>query len=764
MRQVDGLIVALFGRQARVDRDVLGDPGNAVAAACGMEPYDCVSSLFGIYIHELDVAWVSVATVAAFRGCGVFLVPFAPGSEPFLVPSTGATPVSWFDYLMSKSSLELHVPRSCLRGRAAVSGSDDVMFVVAQFGVNGRIRLGPNQRRPERSFHLISEGRRPMHLPVHPELLARPSPLADSLAPTIKNDTAPASPPFVSPASSSPPCPRWTKWQVAHVASRTRRFPYPKLRSMALAIMDGSYNSFVGDPRKAVFRPDRHRFAPEKTALLIGKLDKAVASSAMWGPLPFCPFPFARPYPPGLVKKNKYEPTCTKVRLTSDMGAGGKESVNELDVNPHLISTHFSVSSFVNVALSFGSGLVIAEDDVQDAFKMNPINQDLMHTVVTMVETDEGPAFYGDLAHNFGHVASEYGWQAEISLVEWLARQEPNMESLFIYVDNDWQFFPLGANVPQQVAATDLFFESLGVTRNKKRVGSTGSVLGWEFDVAGKSHLGRCVLKIAGPKLENYRNRIIGLESKRSISLKEVEWAAGTTCWLAEAIPGGCAYVAPFYRCKAKLERVLKSKPGLTKGTAQMVQAPDVRESLLFWRRFVLDWEGEVPMVIGFGPFRLPEVRGWVDTSGEHMRSGGLLFIPSSKSLLAFSKELSSNDKEAAQGVKSIVSATIELQGIRIWARMFFQKFCARKSSLIETDSETASQALARGYSGNSGMLSAVRDSNMLACRFSANYRVRFTPRSFATMQCVDALSRGRIDEAQCIAVKVFGKHFSLVR
>jgi hypothetical protein len=31
-------------------------------------------------------------------------------------------------------------------------------------------------------------------------------------------------------------------------------------------------------------------------------------------------------------------------------------------------------------------------------------------------------------------------------------------------------------------------------------------------------------------------------------------------------------------------------------------------------------------------------------------------------------------------------------------------------------------------------------------------------------MQCVDALSRGRIDEAQCIAVKVFGKHFSLVR
>ena len=233
MRQVDGLIVALFGRQARVDRDVLGDPGNAVASAFGMEPYDCVSSLFGIYIHELDVAWVSVATVAAFRGCGVFLVPIAHGSEPFLVPSTGAPPVSWFDYLLSKSALVLHVPKSCLRGRAAVSGSDDVMFVVTQFGVNGRIRLGPNLRRPERLFHLVSEGLRPMHLPVHPELLACPSPLADSLAPTIENDTAPASLPFVSPAGSSPPCPRWTKWQVAHIDISPRVQSSSRTRSSA---------------------------------------------------------------------------------------------------------------------------------------------------------------------------------------------------------------------------------------------------------------------------------------------------------------------------------------------------------------------------------------------------------------------------------------------------------------------------------------------------------------------------------------------------
>ena len=42
-----------------------------------------------------------------------------------------------------------------------------------------------------------------------------------------------------------------------------------------------SYNSFVGSPQKAVFLPDRHRFNPAKTQLLIAKLNEAVASSAM---------------------------------------------------------------------------------------------------------------------------------------------------------------------------------------------------------------------------------------------------------------------------------------------------------------------------------------------------------------------------------------------------------------------------------------------------------------------------------------------------
>ena len=64
-------------------------------------------------------------------------------------------------------------------------------------------------------------------------------------------------------------------------------------------------------------------------------------------------------------------------------------------------------------------------------------------------------------------------------------------------------------------------------------------------------------------------------------------------------------------------------------------------------------------------------------------------------------------------------------------------------------------------------MVSAIRDSNTLAYLHSANYRVRFIPRrSFATVQalCVDALSRGDTDTAQCIAVKVFGKRFSWAR
>ena len=185
--------------------------------------------------------------------------------------------------------------------------------------------------------------------------------------------------------------------------------------------------------------------------------------------------------------------------------------------------------------------------------------------------------------------------------------------------------------------------------------------------------------------------------------------------------------MVPLYRCKAKLESRLRTKPACTKTTIHIDQSPEVRESLLFWMRFVLNWKGAVPMVVGFGPFRLPDVRGWVDTSGEHMHALGRPLVhpvvqaPPGVLQGAVLQRQSGGPRREVHRLGDH-PATIELQGIHIWARMFFPKFCARKSSLIETDSETASQALARGFSGNTvtaaGMLSAVRDSNMLACRF----------------------------------------------
>ena len=427
-----------------------------------------------------------------------------------------------------------------------------------------------------------------MHLPVHPELLSRPSPLAAESAPSRKDDTAPAAPPFESPDGCVIPSPRDSKWNIPLVTDRTRDFPYPALREMAISIMDGSYNSFVGDPHKAVVWPGRYTFSQEVTTQLLAKLNKAAQSSAMWGPLPFCPFRFARPYPPGLVPKHRRDPDSKEVRLTSDMGAGGKQSVNQLDRNPLLLATHFSVTSFVNLCLSFGVGLIIAQDDVEDAFKMNPINEALMHTVVAMVMTKEGPQFFGDRAHNFGHVASEYGWQAESALVEWLLRQEPGINDVYLYVDDDWQFFPFGSDVAAGVAATDDFFSDLGMTRNKKNVGTSGKVLGWLFDVANKGPLGRCILSLAPAKLKFYKDEFAAIQGRVVISLKEAEWLAGTSTFLSEAIPGTCTYVAPFNLVKLKLLSQHRRRPKCPKSAIECTQSPLVRMNRGSRREYVV--------------------------------------------------------------------------------------------------------------------------------------------------------------------------------
>jgi hypothetical protein len=59
-------------------------------------------------------------------------------------------------------------------------------------------------------------------------------------------------------------------------------------------------------------------------------------------------------------------------------------------------------------------------------------------------------------------------------------------------------------------------------------------------------------------------------------------------------------------------------------------------------------------------------------------------------------------------------------------------------------------------------MYSSIEEIFLLAARQHARLRIRATPAQFASLQIADHLSRDRVQDAQCLAVKVFGRPLHL--
>ena len=262
------------------------------------------------------------------------------------------------------------------------------------------------------------------------------------------------------------------------------------------------------------------------------------------------------------------------------------------------------------------------------------------------------------------------------------------------------------------------------------------------------------VLRCPEDKYLFIRDRIVALASCPSLTLEDVRWLAGILAWLSEGVAAGVPYVAPFVAMSAVLERECTRRNSPAGGVSRRTTA-HATEALSFWARFLPSWTRLCPMVAGFGPFDVPDVRGWVDTSTVHKRVGGVFYCPGTRTLLGFTRPLSATDCASGAGSLADVSAVFELVGIRVWMRLFHAR-CARLRLLLETDSEAAMLALAKAFSVKAGMLDPVRDVWALAARQYTRLRIRATPRSFPTMVMADHLSRGDFQAARCIAAQVF--------
>lgn len=764
IRQVDGHMVCLYGRDARIERDVCASSfEQSFTNSFGLRPYDCISTFNGLFVHDFHVMPECVAAAASLRACGAFLVPVCPGAAPSITLNGVTLP--WFDFLLKSKVLSFKIPRSSVSGSRWQGG---VMIIVAQFGRNGRLHLGVNPRRPECDFVLTPEYPCDRKLPVHPELIARSSPLADALSPDGSMDRAPRAPVWIAPPGAPVPTPSASRWPVENMKLWSIEFPYPDIRDFAVQGMEGTLDLFVGDIEKPVFFEDRFRFTPEVAVQIYDNCSKLVADGVQWGPLPYCPFPYARPYPPGLIKKFKYKPECNKMRLKSDCSAGSPYSVNDLGYSPLLLQTHFNVPSFVNLCVWHGVGLQVSGADLKSAFKMNPNHPDLMGLFVTMVDHPVlGRSFFGDRANYFGWRQSEWVFQTQLALVGWLHGRW-GVKDVYFYVDNDYQFHPLGSDVQARVALLEDSMSKVGWGgryRHERFSGTVGKVLGWEYDLASQHPEGPLCLICAEDKFVFVSALLDKWVVATQMSLSEARQAKGYMQFLCEGFTLSRAFAAKVSVFCELLERKFRKaravSPSSSPDSCHMNVTLQARRCFSLYHQLFVGWSRRSPMIMGFGPFCLPEIRGWVDTSTSLKRVGGVFFEIATGILLGFSRLLSDEEAAACKGVSADVSAAFELMGVCLWWRLFHGR-CNRKRVLLETDSEAGMLAAEKAFSPNAAMYASVQESFLLAARQHARLRIRATPAHFPTLVVVDHLSRDRVQEAQCVAAKVFGRALHL--
>jgi len=398
---------------------------------------------------------------------------------------------------------------------------------------------------------------------------------------------------------------------------------------------------------------------------------------------------------------------------------------------------------------------------VPKAFKLNPANPALLPLHVTQLAGPHGIEYYVERCNTFGWGPSEWGWQVELALIEWCLERR-RVTQTRAYVDNFYRLHPPGSDVR---ARAQLFFDSmgeLGIPLHEEGTGTVFGALGWDFDLDPVDHPRGwpMVLKCRQDKLGFYRSRFCEWERCPSMTLKDIESAQGIAQFLATAFPAGAAYVAPLIAL-AKQAKAVAKKRGSASATVRV--SDEARETLHFFAAMLAEWDGTCPLTCGFGPAAPPECYGWVDAATvEGHGCGGVFWDPDRCVLLGFARRWTPEELERAEaGLERVSTGCLESLGVLEWI-LTFVLLCERRRVLLCADNEAAVLAHRRTFSSSGPMRDALR-----TCRIEAgqqHVRLRLRQVEGARFNPIaDALSHLRVEEAKCMARKLFGVELTMV-
>ena len=770
VEQIDGLIYCMFG--LRLERDVMASALEAsLCLTWGCRPYESLGTSLGLYFGAAGVMPQAVAVAASHRACGVFIVPRV-GSLDSVFISDGKVSKPWWSWVTEQAKFVFLLPANACNPPLGFPAA----AVLTNFGRNIKFKSKRPAEARDGSISLECcvrhHGR--VVLPPFPDLLHRVSPRADADCPGVVDDVAVASRPFAPlPADEGPlPLPRVSPWSLKafeHVAST---FPFPSTAALALEVMNGTLDPFCGDRTKTVDVPTATH-SPEHARLLREKMVADVACGFVAGPFSAPPYSNARTTNVYAVPKEKYVPS-TKIRpvhnLSQSTASGSQRrlsrskaapgSINALCFSPHFLSSHLTVRTLCNVVVSLGHGTTFSWGDVPKAFKHNPSNSALMFLHVTKLLTEEQKLeFYVECANSFGWVPSEWGWQAVLALIKWWLECN-GVTWVFAFVDNFWHFHPPGTDATSRRIQADAHFEDMGLALHEQGAGThCDSVLGWEMDLDFKDHPKgwRMVLICKKDKYDFYLAKFSCWKSAESLSLKELATMAGAMQWLAGGFPAGAAFVAPIIALRSQAEREEVARRAMSSRQAPLVALTEhARDGVRFFATMLDGWDRTCPIVADFGPTTDAERLGWVDAAtDEGAGCGGIYWDPERRQLFGFVHVWSQAERAVAYVEQRMSTGVLEAMALERWLVLFGSR-CAVRRTLLHTDNEATMIAFEKAFSSKESMRDVLCSSRLIMGSFHIMLRVRQV-KGIWFNRVADRLSHGRVEEASCLALELFG-------
>jgi hypothetical protein len=433
------------------------------------------------------------------------------------------------------------------------------------------------------------------------------------------------------------------------------------------------------------------------------------------------------------------------------------------------MSVHFSVRFFCDEASKLGPGTTVTTGDIPDAFKKNPVNPVLLPLFVTSVPTPSGRRYFCDLANCFGWLASEFGFQAQVALLNWIIACA-GLLLVFWFVDNYFQLHPPGSAAAAHRARLLVVLRELGVDIHKHTEGTRCPVLGWIADLAYVGPEGPLVLILPDDKQKAYSALFNQWASQSEISVADVLTAKGIGQFLSSAVKAGAAYVAPVIallsRALLKQQRLRAAGQAASSEGVLVFINPPVAEFFRFWDTVLRRGTKVFPMVQSFGPRASASFRIWVDSSPQDGGGVGcLLYDPRARSLEGFRHVFTKAQRAAcvSSGSPVVRNAPVaEAMGIHVAVSAWGRR-CCRSRVLLGTDSETSMLAHRKAFSTSEGMRAPLRATRLLASRHHICLRVRSMCRRTPAIVITDLLGRGQFADAKLLALRVFGCHLHIL-